>query len=153
MVTGWMNVSLLNRHRRLSWPKIYLFPSYSQISGRSCIVLSWVFCNPIFKTIRFSRFPCRVFISRFDIWIEINFFLWQIYMLFYFFIWYCLLSGCYLGAKVSILLLEQASNILLLIRVVRDIKSHLTYLKQSNFIHILSAVNLIPQHFLGWCIY
>lgn len=107
------------------------------------------FCNPIFKTIRFSRFPCRVFISRFDIWIEINFFLWQIYMLFYFFIWYCLLSGCYLGAKVTILLLEQASNILLLIRVVRDIKSHLTYLKQSNFIHILSAVNLIPQHFLG----
>lgn len=111
------------------------------------ILFTKSFCNSMLKIMR--CFFCRALISRFDIWVQINFFLWQIYMLFYFFIWYYLLSGCYLGAKVSILLLEQPSNLLLLIRVVRDIKSQLTYLKHSNFIHILSAVNLIPQHFLG----
>ena len=48
---------------------------------------------------------------------------------------------------------SSPSNLFLLLRGVWDIKSHLTYLKHSTFIHILSAVNLIPQHFLGWCIY
>lgn len=97
-----------------------------------------------------NREPCLgALISRFDIWIAINFFLWQIYMLFSVFIWCYLLSGCYLRAEVALWQWRQPGNLLVFIRRLRDIKSHLTYLRPSNFIHILSAVNLIPQHFLG----
>lgn len=98
---------------------------------------------------RIPRCFSRALISRFDMWIQISFVLWQIYMLFPGFVWRSLLSGCYSGAKVALWRLKQPGNPLLRTRGGRDIKSHLTDPTHRNLIHILSAVNLIPQHFLG----